>query len=635
MSDNVIKLLPDNVANQIAAGEVIQRPASVVKELLENAVDSGAKNIHVIVKEAGKTLIQIIDDGCGMSSDDALVCFKRHATSKLKSAEDLFSISTKGFRGEALASIASIAHVVLRTKTKEKDTGFECVFEGGKNTSTDECALETGTSISVKNLFFNVPARRKFLKSNAVEGKHINEEFSRIALIHPEVAFTLTVNDDQVYNLPFSSFKQRIVNMFGKSYKERLVPIAEETDFITVSGFILKPEFAKKSRGEQYFFFFFLFIKHNYFHHAIKTSFEDLIAANSHPSYFVKLEVNPNDLDVNIHPTKTEVKFADERSIYAIMKAGAQRSLNMHSLAPTLDFDQETSFDTSPINWNDPVTQPEIQVDKSFNPFTTDSADKNNGSKNSEKSNWEKGSAFSESRKNKNQDWQSFYKDDSDSENTVNHVEETPAAGYSNFEEDAIQLDLDVKTEQAYSILHQIKKKFILTSNASGLIIINQKRAHERVLFEHFIQSYGNSNINSQQLLFPETIDFSPKDWVLAKEIIPLLIELGFDVNEFGKTSMVINGVPSDLTEVNAKEVIESTIEQFTSEKGAVKLDRREQLAVNMAKRIAIPYGQELSLEEMKNLVEQLFLCENNRTSPTQKPIQTSYGFGLMEKQLS
>lgn len=658
MSDNLIKLLPDNVANQIAAGEVIQRPASVLKELLENAVDAGAKNIQIIIKDAGRTLIQVIDDGQGMSKADAELCFVRHATSKIASAEDLFTINSKGFRGEAMASIASVAHVELKTKTPENELGNLLFLEGGEIIKKEDCQTNKGTSVCVKNLFFNIPARRKFLKSNTVEGKHINDEFTRIALIHPEISFKLFIDDQEIYNLPLSNFKQRIIGVFGKNYQERLVPIAEKTEIINISGFILKPEYAKKSRGEQYFFVNKRFIKHGYFHHAVSQAFEGLISPNSFASYFIELEVDPKDIDINIHPTKTEVKFTDERSIYAMLKATINKGLNQHSLAPTLDFDQETSFDTSSITWDKPIKTPEIKVDKTFNPFTfSENEEKERALKKKEISNdWKSGNTFKNSRKDNSSGWENLYKgiysnedeqedshstdyatddtiNDSTSESTnddikINSVQE------NHFESFADQSKLDIEAENK-SFYKQLQAKYILTENKQGILIINQKRAHQRVLFEHFTNSFDQKENYVQQLLFPETIDFSAKEMILLNELLPDLKILGFDISLFGKNSIVVNGIPADLKEVNAKDLIESLIQQFTDDHSKLKLSTRELLSVKMAQKLAVKYGQVLQQEELKNLCEQLFLCNQPLVSPTGKPTLINYNFNLIDKQLS
>lgn len=617
MSDHSIHLLPPHVTNQIAAGEVIQRPANVLKELMENAVDAGANQIQVLIKDGGKTLIQVIDNGSGMNELDAELCFERHATSKLSKVEDLFNIGTKGFRGEAMASIASIAHVELKTKKANAELGTSISLEGGKIINKESCQAETGTNVSVKNLFFNVPARRKFLKSDAVETKHLLDEFTRVALIHHDVQFSLYQDNTETYQLPPSNFKQRIIALFGKSFRERLVPIEEETDIIKISGFIVKPDHAKKTRGEQFFFANNRFIKHGYFHHAVSNCFEDLISAGAHPSYFIKLEVNPQEIDLNIHPTKIEVKFSEERFIYAILTAAIKKALNQYNLAPTLDFNQENSFDSTPINWDKPIQTPEIKVDKSFNPF-----------KSNENQSWSKGEQFQ--RKRNNEDWEKLYKQDQsdESSNLLNdYMVPEDSTQTMIFEESELS-----ESEKFYQ---QLQSKYILTEDKSGLIIINQKRAHERILFEHFIHAFQEKHNSSQQLLFPESIEFSPKEAVILEELLPDLQKLGFDINLFGKNTYVINGVPSDLKDNDSKELIENVVSNYQEETGKTGWDLRTKLAKALAQKLAIRSGQKLVYEEMKTLCEQLFLCENPLSSPSGKPILSTYPFKMIDKQLT
>lgn len=632
MSSSIIKLLPDNVANQIAAGEVIQRPASVLKELMENAVDAGATNIQVLIKDAGKSLIQVIDNGKGMGPEDALMCFQRHATSKIKKADDLFQLNSLGFRGEALASIASIAHVELKTKTCDSELGHLIKIEGGNVTEELSCNQETGTSFSVKNLFFNVPARRKFLKSNNVEGRHINDEFTRVALTHPEISFTLHTNDQLTYKLGVGNFSQRIVAVFGKSYKDRLVPIAEETDFISLSGFIVKPEFSKKTRGEQFFFANNRFIKHNYFHHAVNQAYESLIPVNSHPSYFIHLKVDPKDIDINIHPTKTEIKFSDERSIYAIIKTVVQRSINRHSLAPSLDFERDTTFDTPAINWDKPIKTPEVKVDKNYNPFKTDSAKSN-------ASNWSKGSSFKVEKTDRNAAWENLYEEKPDNDNVVeetgSNIEITSEHPELSYESSPSQEKIFTQAEVKTGFYKQFKNKYLLTENENGILIINQKRAHERVLFEHFLSLFDEQTASTQQLLFPETIEIATKDAGIMDELLPNLTEIGFDINLFGPNTYVINGVPTDMENQNIPELIEELINQSNDDFSHLKLTQKEKMSAKIATKMAIKNGQSLEIEEVQTLCEQLFLCEQPLTNPSGKPTLISYNLSLIEKQLA
>lgn len=405
--ENLINLLPDAVANQIAAGEVIQRPASVVKELMENSIDAGSDKIQLIIKDAGKTLIQVIDNGIGMNEQDARMSFERHATSKIQSANDLFNLHTKGFRGEALASICAIAHVELKTKRKQDELGWHLINEGSSITTQEAISCPQGTSIAVKNLFYNVPARRKFLKSNSVETRHILDEFQRVALIHPEINFVLINNDAEVYNLPKANFRQRIVSIFGKNFDEKLVPIHEDTDIVGISGFIGKPEFAKKTRGEQFFFINRRFIKSSYLNHAIALAMEDLLPPKAYPTYFIQLEVDPGDVDINIHPTKTEVKFTEEKAIYAILRAATKQSLNKFKVAPTLDFDQEVSFNNHQEFKNrGPISEPKVRVNENFNPFDSETSS-------AAERNWSSGQSFKKDN-HQNFDWKNLYESDND-----------------------------------------------------------------------------------------------------------------------------------------------------------------------------------------------------------------------------
>jgi DNA mismatch repair protein MutL len=450
MSD-IIHLLPDHVANQIAAGEVIQRPSSAVKELVENSVDSGATNIKLIIKDAGRTLIQVTDNGSGMSETDARMCFERHATSKIREADDLYSIKSMGFRGEAMASIAAISQVELKTKTKDTELGTLINIEGSKIKTQENCATNKGTSISIKNLFFNVPARRNFLKSDNVELKHIIEEFTRVALANPSINFTFYHNDNEVYNLKKSNLRQRISSMNGKNYNEKLVPIKEETSLTSISGFIGKPEFARKTRGEQYFFVNNRFIKSGYLHHAIVSAYTDLIPKEQIPSYFLFFEINPILIDINIHPTKTEIKFEDEKSIYAILRACAKKALGQHNITPTIDFNKDPSFDTiAPKDAN--LKMPKIKVDDSYNPFEK----KINPNKNNTE-NWENLFELSQSEEQKISE---------------NRIVQSSLENFENFNQ---------------KILFQIQEKYILSPIKSGIMIVHQQRAHQKILYNKYL----------------------------------------------------------------------------------------------------------------------------------------------------
>lgn len=630
-ASNKIQLLPDSVANQIAAGEVIQRPASVVKELIENAVDAGSTEIEVFIEDAGRTLISVKDNGSGMDEEDALLCFKRHATSKLASAEDLFSLATKGFRGEALASIAAIAHVKLITRKESEELGIAISNNGGKIEDSEEQVADQGTTFHVKNLFYNVPARRKFLKSNAVEQKHIIEEFVRIALIHPEIAFSLFVDQSPVYQLEKTTAKQRIVGLFGKNYLERLVPIEEKTDFIEIEGFIVKPEFSKKSRGEQYFFANGRFIKHAYLHHAINQCFSGLISENSYPSYFIQLKCDPQEIDVNIHPTKTEIKFSEERSIYAVLKATVQRSLNRYSVAPSLDFDQETSFDTSGITWDQVPKTPEIKVDKSFNPFKDSAKESSSSFRDSSNRQTSNRNDIAELNKLYQSIGEADSADSSDS-NKEENSDSTPNHLTDGIVEEPGTL-YDSNGSEKERIYFQVQSKIIVTEMDGSIVFVNQNRAHQRVLFEHFVSNYGNQKIPSQRLLFPQKVNLAAKDAIVFKDLLEHINSIGFEIDDFGDNCFVVNASPMNLEELDFQSLIEQTIEEYNAG-GNGDLNPVEKLAKSMAKKIAIKSGQDLSQEEMSELCIQLFNCDKPLVSPGGKPTLVKQSFQSIENQI-
>lgn len=611
--ENVINLLPDAVANQIAAGEVIQRPASVVKELMENSIDSGATKVQLLIKDAGRTLVQVIDNGCGMTEQDARMSFERHATSKINVAEDLFSLCTKGFRGEALASICAVAHVEMKTRREKDELGFHLVNEGSVVTTQEPAAVSQGTSIAVKNLFFNIPARRKFLKSNTVETRHIIDEFQRVALIHPEINFVLINNDSEVYNLPKGNFRQRIVSIFGKSFDQKLVPIAEDTDIVGVAGFIGKPEFAKKTRGEQFFFVNKRFVRNTYLNHAIAQAMEDLLPPKGYPTYFIQLEIDPGDVDINIHPTKTEVKFGDEKSIYAILRAATKQSLNQFKVAPTLDFEQETSFDTWKSSQSEgPISEPVVKVNKGFNPFDvqTDNSSARVSSG---------GNSFSSKPNNTektNFNWNNLYEAD----DNLKNENFDDLFGEIEFEDEHEQPKLIDSEAASFGFVQQLYNQFITTIHQGSLVFIDQRRAHQRVLFEYFLSAVQNQKKSSQQLLFPETISLQASDAELLKSVLPELQLMGIDISEFGPTDFVVNGLPSDLNELNATHLIESLIEGFKVNGDSIKNDKETALAKNLSNNIAIKKGQKLDAEEMRALLQQLFDCESPFVSPNGKP---------------
>lgn len=593
---DIIQLLPDAVANQIAAGEVVQRPASAVKELLENAIDAGSENIQLIVKDAGKTLIQVIDDGCGMSETDARLSLERHATSKIKKAEELWQIRTKGFRGEALASIAAISHMEMKTRLREKEIGTLIKIAGSEVQSQEPCATPSGTSISVKNLFYNTPARRNFLKSEPVEMRHIVEEFERVALAHPDIGFSLHHNGNELFNLRPSALRQRIVNVFGSKYNERLVPVKEETAIVKVKGFVGKPEYAKKTRGEQYLFVNDRFIKNNYLNHAVTAAFDELINRDAYPSYFLYLTVDPSSIDVNIHPTKTEIKFTEERSIYAIIHSAVRNSLGKYNIAPSLDFEQESVLNIEPLPQNVEVAPPESR-DFNFNPFEKSSS----------------GSGFT-SRKSGgfSGNWKELYSI------TEKDEEEDQSALFRGEEEEKEKPMTGVDRERP---IFQLHRKYILTQIKSGFIIIDQRRAHERILFEEILRGLERGSGLSQQQLFPQRVELNGKDLDLLDELKDELYKLGFAIEPFGRECIVVNGVPAEAKEMDAKELIENFIEQYKSAENIFKNDARERLALSMARSMRIAEGKKLSSAEMLDVVDRLFACQNPQATATGKPV--------------
>lgn len=587
---NYIKLLPDSVANQIAAGEVIQRPASAVKELLENAVDAGATEVELIIKDAGKTLIQVIDNGCGMSAIDARMSFERHATSKISSADDLFAIRTMGFRGEALASIAAIAQVDIKTKPTEDEIGTCMRIEGSKVISQEACQCSSGTNISIKNLFFNVPARRNFLKSNTAETRHIIEEFIRVATIQPSVAFTMIHNNKVVFKLFKGGLKSRIVGLFGNNYNEKVLPVEQKTEILTIRGFIGKPEYAKKTRGEQYFFVNKRFIKHPYLHHAVNNAFTELIPADSFPSYFLNIEIDPKEIDINIHPTKTEINFRDAKYVYAVMQAAVKQSIGQYSLTPTIDFDVDPSVEFALGNLpKEGVQQPKIQIDPEFNPF---------------KQPLPEGSRNESSFKKENQNWKEVYKHHLPADDTIEKEEE---AGNTS--------DLDLNLEEEKSKFFQIQNTYIASNVRSGLMVIDQHKAHERILYEYYLKKLKETSNGSQQMLFPQNIRLSPGDAEIIRELKDDLLKLGYMLEPLGKNGFVINGIPADLEENNSVEVLERIIENHKKHLKDINYDKSVNLARSMAVNLAVKPGTKLQEREMAELFDSLFACNAPETA--------------------
>src|ERR1035437_1966837 len=594
MSD-IIHLLPDAVANQIAAGEVVQRPASAVKELLENAIDSGASSIQLIIKDAGRTSLQIIDNGCGMSVTDARMSFERHATSKIKETNDLFKIHTLGFRGEALASIASVAQVELKTRREEDELGTILFVEGAQFKSQEPCACESGTSITVKNLFFNIPARRNFLKSNTIEFSKIMDEFNRVALIDPGIAFSLFNNGKPVYQLPKSSLKQRIVNLFGSLYNERLLPVEQESGLVNITGFIVKPEFSRKTKGEQFLFVNKRFIKHAYFNHAIDDAFQELMSDGTFPGYFLNFEVDPANIDVNIHPTKTEVNFLDSKYIYSILKSTIRQCIGRFTLSPELDFENESPFDIPYFPSNKTIVEPTITLKPDYNPFNP------SVQQNPDLSNRFSG-RLPYSYVTELNDEQIIKLDSIDSQ----HMIETET------ESESLQFDINN--------FFQLHNRFIVTPVKSGLMIIDQQLAHERILFERMMDTIENHRGASQQLLFPSMIDFLPPDAELVHELKGELYLLGFELNDLGDHRFKIEGIPAEMPNEDPIHLIEGILESYKSNMLDFKSDRRSGLIRAMARNMAIRPGKKLQVEEMQVLIDELFACSLPDKTPSGRP---------------
>jgi len=596
---DIIQLLPDHVANQIAAGEVVQRPASVVKELLENAIDAGATSIKLIIKDAGKTLVQVIDNGKGMSVTDARLSFERHATSKIKTADDLFKLNTKGFRGEALASIAAIAHVELKTKQDHEDVGTCIVIEGSTVISQEVVVTPKGTSISVKNLFFNIPARRNFLKSNTVETRHIIDEFHRVALAHPNISFVMFHNGSETFNLPESNYRQRIVNIFGIKTNEKLVPVNEDTEVLQISGFVGKPEFAKKTRGEQFFFVNNRFIKSAYLNHAIGSAFEGLLKDGAHASYFLNLTVNPQTIDINIHPTKTEIKFDDEHTLYAILRSSVKHSLGQFNIAPVLDFERDANLDT-PYSYQQKGT-PSIEVDSNFNPFREDQQASNIATS------YRKPTAAS---------WEGLYVG-LESKGTQTQQDFSEVHFESNSKNESF-FDNDNQVEQKQST-YQFHNKYIVSTIKSGLLLIDQHRAHQRILYENFLKNMTIKEAMSQQLLFPLALHFSPQEIEIINQLKTDLEHTGFIFQTIKDELVEISGVPVSVPESEVSIILEQLISDVENEVPDSNFSATDLLAKSLAKSLAIKTGQSLTILEQEHLVNSLFACKEPNVSPTNK----------------
>jgi len=596
---DIIQLLPDHVANQIAAGEVVQRPASVVKELLENAIDAEATQIKLIIKDAGKTLIQVIDNGKGMSATDARLSFERHATSKIRTAEDLFSLHTKGFRGEALASIAAIAHVELKTKQEQEELGTQIAIEGSEVISQDVVVTPKGTAISVKHLFFNIPARRNFLKSNTVELRHIIDEFHRVALVHHNIAFVMFNNGSELFNLPVSNYRQRIVNVFGAKTNEKLVPVNESTEVLKISGFVGKPEFAKKSKTEQFFFVNDRFIKSAYLNHAIQSAFEGLIKSDSHPSYFLNLTVDPKSIDINIHPTKTEIKFDDEHTLYAILRSSVKHSLGQFNIAPVLDFEHDSSLDT-PYSYKDKsANTPMVEVDKDFNPFSEEKTSR----------------GFSlQYKKESVSNWESLYVGlESKSTRTEHDFSEIE------YESDHKTHRMFDDTQEISQSTYQFQNKYIISTIKSGMLVIDQHRAHQRILYESLLKNMTIKEAMSQQLMFPLKLHFSTTEINIIKQLKEDLEYTGFVFSKIDDDTVEITGVPVNVPESEISIILEQLIHDVEQEVPDSNFSAVDLLAKSMAKSLAIKRGQSLNHVEQEHMVNSLFACKEPSVSPTNK----------------
>ena len=628
-----IQVLPDAIANQIAAGEVIQRPASAVKELMENAIDAGATDIKLFIKDAGKSLIQITDNGCGMSETDARLCFERHATSKIKKAQDLFSIKTMGFRGEALASIAAVAQVEVKTRTKQNELGTRIIIEGSEVKTQEPCQCPVGTSFAIKNLFYNIPARRNFLKSDSVETRHIVDEFQRIALANSQLKFAFFNNDVPVFHLPPANLRKRIVHLFGKNYKERLVPVEETTDFLRVFGFIGKPEFAKKYRGEQFFFVNERFIKSSYLNHALTTAYQELLKPKTYPFYIVFIDIDPARIDVNVHPTKQEIKFEDEKIIYSFIHAAVKKALAAHNITPSIDFEQATAWQHF---------QNQHQINKTSNKPSSFSSSSGGGLERKNKQE----NLFPQKPFTKTvpSNWESVYET-----KELNIPKDENKDDFVNMNVEHETIILESSGNQKEGLLnenqslignnehqpHQLHLCYIVCQIKSGFILVHQQAAHERILYERFLKVLAMAKPVTQKLLFPQEVTLPRAEGEMFKDLLPQVKELGYEIEMDNPTTFIIHGIPADIAHKPAdqKVVIEELIEQFKINQPVVQLDIRVNLAKSIARTNAIKTGQKLSVAEMKSLVDQLFACETPYTAPNGRPTFIQYRLEQIERQ--
>jgi len=603
---DIIKLLSDSVANQIAAGEVIQRPASVVKELMENSIDAGASNLSVIIRDAGKTLVQIIDNGCGMSVTDARMAFERHSTSKISKAEDLFAIHTLGFRGEALASVAAVSEVVLKTRRTEDEVGTMLEIRGTVVKIQEPVSCPAGSNFMIKNLFYNVPARRKFLKSNAIELKHSINEFIHVSLTRPNTQFILTHNDTEIYNLPPGNIKQRIVGIFGKGINQNLIPIKTETSIITINGFIGTPESSRKTFGEQFFFVNGRYMRHPYFHKAVLEAYEAVLPPGAIPTYFIYFDTRPESIDINIHPTKTEIKFEEERSVFQILMSSLREALGKHNMVPSLDFETTGVIDIPVFSKDQEIRPPEIQVNPEFNPFSGDSS----------------GSPRQESYYHREtvKNWERLYEG-------LRQPDNRPPQDF--------QKSIDIDQKEFTTKLIQYKNKYIIVPVKSGLMIIDQKRAHEKILYDKYLDSLMTSKGLAQQELFPATIELDAADHTLLMDLLDDFSQLGFDIRDLGNNNIVIHGFPADIEHIEPKTMIDCFLEEYKQCQSDIKVKARERIALSIARASSISYQKVLSETEMRDLVDKLFSCDNPGQFPDGKTVFTIFASEEIEKRFS
>jgi DNA mismatch repair protein MutL len=614
---DVIQLLPDSVANQIAAGEVVQRPASVVKELMENAIDAGASQIKLIVRDAGKSLIQVIDNGCGMSATDARMSFERHATSKIREAKDLFAINTMGFRGEALASIAAVAQVEMRTRRATDELGTYIVVESSVVKKQEACQCPAGTSIAVKNLFFNVPARRNFLKSDPVEMRHIMDEFQRVAMANPDLFFSLHHNDQEIFHLPPGNLRQRVVKIFGEIVNKKLVPVQQETDILKITGFVGKPDYFKKARGEQLFFVNKRFIKSNYLHHAVVSAYEDLLPSDTYPLYVLFLDIDPMRIDINVHPTKQEIKFDDEKLVYNYLKVTVRHALGSHNVTPSLDFEQEPAFRAVPTKT--PSLRPEKESPASVGGYRLPKEDPRH--------------------EDNLRHWQRLYEgmeliDKSSSpasEQELGEVETAIQFEVRSSAENATMDDEAGSFSKGQKEPYQIHGQYIVSHIKSGFLLIDQQAASERILYERYLEALSSQPIATQKLLFPKNFELPAADATLLRDILDEVNRLGFEIAEFGGNAFVIHGTPADLSGISEETLLEKVLAQY-KDNLELELGIQDNLARAMARNAAVRRGQPLSVPEMQDLTDRLFACAVPFSSPSGRKCFITFDLEELQK---